>query len=105
MTLLLAFVSVVNIAIGMYVLFENPRRYQNRAFAVFSTCVAGWVFAVTACIAGEGPHIAAPRLAFAVGGLVPVSLAMMLEALSLHFQFRLSVPTKLLIVSGTIMSL
>ena len=105
MSLVLVFVSLVNIAIGLYVLFENPRRHQNRAFAVFSICVAGWVLAVVACIAGEGPHIAAPRLAFAVGGMVPVSLAVMLETLSAHSQFRPSVVTKWLIASGGVMSL
>src|SRR4029450_6371636 len=54
---------------------------------------------------GEGPHIAAPRLAFAVGGLVPVTLAVMLETLSAHPQFRPSTPTRLLLVVGSLMSL
>lgn len=101
----LLFVSLLNFGIGLYVLSHNPRRTQNRAFALFSICVGGWGLAVTGSIVGSSPRIEALRLAFGVASLIPSSLTIMLETLPHPDRLQLTRRTKLLVLTGVLFSL
>lgn len=65
---------IVAAAVGIGVLWSNPRRALNRAFFSASVLTVAWLLAIKPALAGEPDLVRSIRLASAVGALFPWQL-------------------------------
>lgn len=98
--LFLLTVSVLNLAIGVWVLRHNLRRPQNSAFAFLAACVAVWVFGVAMASNGTANLQLFVRLSFSAGALVPAGLLLILEAFPDRQRILLNLKTAIVPVSA-----
>ena len=71
---LLSFISLLNVAIGIYVLRKHPTEPSHRAFAAMAAMIAVWTLGIAGAHYLPVGNTIALRGAFAAGSLIPIGL-------------------------------
>src|SRR5512132_4292727 len=82
--LLLSCITVLNIAIGIYVYRRNPTEPSHRAFAFMATMIGIWTIGLIGAHYAPFGNTLALRLAFSAASLIPIGVLSFVEHTPRH---------------------
>src|SRR5262245_31445148 len=103
LALLLSFISVLNVAIGLYVLRKHPTEPSHRAFAAMAAMIAVWTLGIAAAHYLPFGNTTALRVAFAAGSLIPIGVLSFVENTPRHYPQHWYITSRFLVPVATIL--
>ena len=98
-TLALAWVALLNVGIGIYVLRRNPKARLNRAFAFLAMAIAFWTIGIALTYHTNLSSVATLRFSFAAGSLIPLGVVSFAERFHPNSNSRTRIVTRSCAVS------
>ena len=105
MAVLLSFISLLNVAIGLYVLRKNPTEPSHRAFAMMAATIAVWTIGIAGAHYLPLGNTVALRLAFAAGSLIPIGILSFVQNTPRHYSRHWYVTSRILVPMATVLSI
>ena len=98
-TLALAWVALLNVGIGIYVLRRSPRAPLNRAFAFLALAIALWTIGIALTYHPSLTTASTQRFSFAAGCLIPLGVVSFAERFCPSSNSRIKTATTLCALS------